>query len=253
VLLVMLLLLGRFRLRLRVPPLRGAPPLRFKLRGLALVTTFLVLLAGIGAWTQSGFGFYGPGSFIGTPRVTADNMLPGGPGVRRSNAEHLSFIDLLFGKGARSYQYDYDVPRTTGIGAQVIVVPTLSQATSYGPLACFIFHRYNLHSTHRVSLRNGGTALLATMTIQRDDIATISWVQPVQLDGKHAWRRVILFQYLDGKPVRDDFKPSFSRRVGNWLLNTLAPYGSTRPPKRYVATEKELLAVANAFSVRSAS
>jgi hypothetical protein len=108
-----------------------------------------------------------------------------------------------------------------------------------------------LHSTHRAALRNGGTALLATMTLSGSDVATISWVQPVRVAGKNAWRRVILFQYLDGKPVRDDFKPSLSRRVGNWLLNTLAPYGSTSPPRRFVPTERELLAVANAFAVRS--
>jgi exosortase len=252
-LLVMLLLLGRFGLRLVLPTLREARPLRFKTRGLVAVVTLLAALAAIGAWTESGFGFYGPGSFAGTPTVTAGDLLPGGRTVRRIQAERLPFIEALFGSGARSYQYDYAVAGTTGIGAQVVVVPTLSQATAYGALDCFIFHRYDLHSTHRAALKNGGTALLATMTLSGSDVATISWIQPVRLQGRNAWRRVILFQYLDGKPVRNDFRPSLSRRFGTWLLNTLAPYGSTHAPERYVATEKELLAFANAFAVRSSA
>jgi exosortase/archaeosortase family protein len=254
VLLVMLLLLRRFHLRLAFPPLRKARPLRFKARGLAIVATLLVGLAALGAWTESGFGFYGPGSFVDTPALTANDLLPGGPGVRRYEQVHLPFIELLFGRDARSYQYDYAVANTTGIGAQVVIVPTLSQASSYGALDCFLFHRYHLYATHRVALKNGGTALVAAMRFSGDgDVSAISWLQPVQVDGKHAWRRTILLQYLDGRPVPDDFRPSLSRRVGNWLLNTLAPYGSTHPPARFVPTERELLAYANAFSVRSSA
>jgi hypothetical protein len=211
----------------------------------------LVGLAILGAWTESGFGFYGPGSFDGVPELTQANLLPGGGAVSRWHAEELPWIDVLFGKDASSWQYDYDVVGTTGIGAQIVVVPTLAQVASYGALDCFVFHRTELHSTRRVALRNGGTALLATMTSGGEDISSISWSQPVRVDGEKAWRRVILFQYLDGKPQPDDFRPSLSRRVGNWLLNTLAPYGATQPPGKFRRTEQELLAFANAFSVRS--
>jgi hypothetical protein len=212
----------------------------------------LVGLAALGAWTESGFGFYGPGSFDGVPQLTRANLLPAGGALTRWHAEKLPWIDVLFGKNASSWQYDYDVAGTTGIGAQIVVVPTLAQVSSYGALDCFVFHRTELHSTRRVALRNGGTALLATMTSGGEDISSISWAQPVRVDGRKAWRRVILFQYLDGKPQPDDFRPSLSRRVGNWLLNTLAPYGATHAPGKFRRTEQELLAFANAFSVRSA-
>jgi len=250
-LLAMLLLLPRFGLAIAPPSLRRAEPLRFKARSAALVATVLVGLAILGAWTESGFGFYGPGSFDGVPELTQANLLPGGGAVSRWHAEELPWIDVLFGKDASSWQYDYDVAGTTGIGAQIVVVPTLAQVASYGALDCFVFHRTELHSTRRVALRNGGTALLATMTSGGEDISSISWSQPVRVDGEKAWRRVILFQYLDGKPQPDDFRPSLSRRVGNWLLNTLAPYGATQPPGKFRRTEQELLAFANAFSVRS--
>jgi exosortase len=249
----MLLLLGRFGLVLALPQVRGARPLRFKARGAAFVATALLAVAAVGAWTESGFGFYGPGSFADTPALTAANLLPGNAAVRRYETVHLPFIEALFGHGARSYQYDYAVRRTTGIGAQVVVVPTLRQARSYGALDCFLFHRYHIYATHRVALTNGGTALLAAMKLGDEDVSTISWLQPVQVDGRHAWRRTILLQYLDGRPVKDTFRPSLSRRVGNWLLNTLAPYGSISPPERFVQTEEELLAYANAFSVRNAT
>jgi hypothetical protein len=252
VLLVMLLLLGRFGLRLALPPVRDAKPLRFKARGLALVVAALVALAALGAWTESGFGFYGPGSFEDTPRLTADNLLPGGAGARRYEAVHLPFMEALFGGHARAYQYDYAVAHTTGIGAQVVVVPTLSQASSYGVLDCFVFHRYRIYASHRIALSNGGTALLVAMQLDGQDVATVSWLQPVQVDGRHAWRRTVLLQYLDGRPVKDAFRPSLSRRVGNWLLNTLAPYGSIHPPARFGPTDEELVAFANDFAVRDA-
>jgi exosortase/archaeosortase family protein len=251
-LLAMLLLLRRFGLQLSLPAMRTAPPVRMKARGAVVVGTVLASLALMGIWAETGFGFYGPGSFASTPVLHADDLLPGSSGVARVQSEALPWIDVLFGDGARSWQYDYAVAGTTGIGAQVVVAPHLTQIASYGALDCFLFHRYRIRATKRVTLKNGGTALLAAISVGKSDIATISWSQPVRLAGKNQWRRVILFQYLDGKPVRDDFKPSLSRRVGNWLLNTLAPYGSTSPPKRYRQTEKELQAYANGFAVRDA-
>lgn len=248
----MLALLPRFRLALALPQLRRAAPVRMKVRGVIGVGAALCTLALVGVWTESGFGFYGPGSFASTPVLTASNLLPGDRDVQRFHAEELPWVDVLFGHGARSWQYDYTIVGTTGIGAQVVVVPTLAQVASYGALDCFVFHRVTLRSTRRVPMRNGGTALLASMSVSRSDIATISWAQPVRVDGHNAWRRVILFQYLDGKRVHDSFKPSLSRRLGTWLLNTLAPFGSTRPPQRFLQTERELLAYANAFAVRSA-
>jgi exosortase/archaeosortase family protein len=252
-LLIMLRLLRLFRLRLTVPRLRSAPRLRFKARGLVLVASLLLSLSMLGVWTESGFGFLGPGSFAQTPTVASDNMLPAPPGMQRALVDRLPFIEVLFGHGARSYEYDFNVSGRTGIGAQIVVVPTLSQIRSYGALDCFVFHRYKIYAGHLVQLRNGGTAMLAAMRIAGQDVATISWYQPVRLDGEHAWRRVILFQYLTGQPVHSDFKPSLSRRVGYWLLNTLAPLGSTHPPQRFLATERELRAYANAMSIRSSA
>jgi exosortase/archaeosortase family protein len=250
---VMLLLLPRFGLALQLPAIRQAPPLRFKARGLGIVVALLLAVAGLGLWTESGFGFYGPGSYADTPVLTASDLLPGDAVVHRYQAIHLPFMDELFGAGAQSYQYDFAVRGTTGVGAQVVVVPTLRQARSYGALDCFVFHRYKIYSTHRAGLTNGGTALLAAMKLDGEDVATVSWLQPVRVEGRNGWRRTTLFQYLDGRHVPDPYQPSLSRRVGNWLLNTLAPYGSTHPPRRFAETEHELLAFANAFSVRDAS
>jgi len=251
--LALLLLAPRFGLTVALPSLRDARPVQLPRAKLAVVAALVATLAGLGAWTESGMGFPGPGSFRGTPSLRGDDLLPAVAGLRVEARERLRFVETLFGHGARAYEVQYGFGRSNGIGAQVVVVPSLTQVASYGALDCFLFHDYHVYSAHRRPLRNGGTAWLAALEIGRRDVASISWYQPVRVDGQNRWRRVILYQYLTGRPVRDDFRPSLSRRVGTWLLNTLAPFGRTTPPDRFRATERELLAVANALSVRSSS
>jgi hypothetical protein len=152
----------------------------------------------------------------------------------------LPFVASLFGGGARASVIHYSLPKGRELSAQIVITNSYRQAARYSALECFVFHRYKIYSVHRAALPDGGSVELIAIRADGLELATATWLQPVTLSGKKAWRRVVLFEYLSGSLPVGEYRPSWSRRLGLWLLNTFAPYGGTHPPERFKAAEREL-------------
>ena len=237
---VMLLSARRFGVELSFPPLQRARPLEFKTRG--AISGGLVLLAVVIAcgWATAGFQYREAGLFRGAPIVRSGLLLAPAGHYRVKYTYRLPFVASLFGKGTRASVVHYTLPSGRELSAQVVVTKSYRKAARYGALECFVFHRYKIYSMHRAALPDGGSVSLIAIRADGFELATASWLQPVTLGGKKAWRRVVLFEYLKGTSPVGEFHPSWSRRLGLWLLNTFAPYGGTHPPERFKAAEREL-------------
>jgi exosortase len=232
-------------LSLRVP--RPAAPLSLRLPVAMALVVVLGLLAVLTGWMTSGASA-GPGLFRGVAQISTADLLPTPAGLRTSGVDQLPSLSTLFGSGAHSALYHLRGSDGLAVAAQVVVVPSFSQVRRYGVLECFVFHQHGIYATHVAPLAGGGTGVLTALRLDGSDVATLTWIQPVLLDGHHAWRRIVLFAYLSGaRPSgaapRSASAPSFA----TWLLNTLGPYGDTHPPARFVSTEKGLVQLADRF------
>jgi hypothetical protein len=127
----------------------------------------------------------------------------------------------------------------------VVVDRSYRSVRKYGVLQCFVLHHYKVYATHVVGLPGGGTASLISLRIDKRDVATANWLQPVRLGAMRAWRRVVLYEYVeDARPPPSLRGAGGIRGFGIWLINTLSPYGGTRPPARFKPAERELTRLA---------
>jgi exosortase len=244
-LVIVLLLLRPFGLE---PPALGfdrAEPLGFRMRGLLPTVAVLVAIAVFTGWSTSSLGFHDPGLFRGVAAVTTRDLLGAPPGFSAAPPEPLPSFAQQF--GSRSIAAVYHLKGSAGqeIAAQVVVDPSYRSVHRYGVLQCFVFHHYKVYSTHLVSLPGGGTASLIALRIDQHDVSTANWLQPVTIDGKRAWRRVILYQFIgNARAPGPQSHSSGVRALGLWLLNTLSPYGDSHPPARFVPAERGLTRLA---------
>jgi exosortase len=225
-LVVVLLLLRPFGLELPAFGFDRAEPLGFRMRGLLPTVALLAALAVFTGWSTSTLGFRNPGLFRGVAAISSGDLLAPAAGFTAGRPEPLPSFAQQFGTRSRAAVYHLTGGDGEEIAAQVVVDPSYRSVHRYGVLQCFVFHHYKVYSTHLVSLPGGGTLSLIALQIDRRDVATANWLQPVTLAGKRAWRRAILYQYVDnahpqGAPARS----SGVRSLGLWLLNTLSPYG----------------------------
>jgi exosortase/archaeosortase family protein len=240
-----LLLLRPFGLQFaRRATAEPARPVELKTPIATAVAAVVVVLAVV-SWWSIGDGV-GAGLFRSAPTITQQDLLPAPRGLERSKAEPLQSFGPLFGDGALAAVFHLRGPQRLAAAAQVVVVPSYGQAQRYGPLQCFVFHRYRIYATHVAPLVDGGTGVLTAFRLDGSDVATLTWIQPVQLNGQRAWRRVLLFAYLRGSPSGASGPAvSSARSFGNWLLDRLGPYGGSSPPARFRLPERGLVALAN--------
>lgn len=246
VLLVSLRALARFGVELR--PAAPAPvprPVELRLPTAVVVTAIVALLALIAAWTTSAAGA-APGLFRDAAAVSSRDLLPPPAGFHTSSVESMPSLATLFGRDALAGVYHLRAPGGRVAGAQVVVVPTYDQARRYDVLRCFVFHDDSLYATHVTPLARGGTGLLTSLRLDRRDVATLSWIQPVLLDGHRAWRRVVLFAYLSGARPTGSF-PGGGGAIsfGSWLVDHIGPYGGSEPPPRFRPVERGLVQLAD--------
>jgi hypothetical protein len=87
---------------------------------------------------------------------------------------------------------------------------------AYNLQSCFIFHHYQLHTTRRVDVGHGVTALLINYSdpATKADWATVSWAWPVRLDAQTSYERIALTADLsrDGGSKAPDPEPSSGLR-----------------------------------------
>jgi exosortase len=246
---VMLLVIRRFKIEPALPAIRRSRPLEFKLRGLIGGGLVLLAVTSAAAWATTGFQYREAGLYEGAPAIRSGRLLAPAEGYFVRWSYRIPLVAALFGKGSKASVTHFFSPRGTDISAQVVVTSSYRKASRYSALDCFVFHRFRVYSVHRAALPGGGSVALIAIRADKTDLATASWLQPVLVDGRRAWRRVVLFAYLKGKPVESSYHPSWSRRLGLWLLNTFSPYGGTRPPERFRVTERELTAAARALAL----
>jgi hypothetical protein len=195
-----------------------------------------------------GSGFRQPGLYYGAPKVTMERPLRLPPKYHQRSNETLPYIAGLFGNGAKARFVKFTGPDGRTFFAQVVLTESYRSAQRYGVLDCFLFHRVRVYSARRVALPDGGTALLAALSLNGNDTASISWIQPVLLDGKRFWRRVILYAdpvVVANAPAK---KRSFLSSLSVWLLNKLSPYGYPRSPARFRSTEDDITQLAGALT-----
>jgi hypothetical protein len=237
---VMLLLLTRFGLELRRPLKQRGQRVEVPTRTLAAVVGVVLAVAGFATWADVGLKLHLGASHI-RPTVTRVNLLPAPPDMKQQIGPPITEVPGLFGSGAIGRFITFN-RGPIGVTAQVLVAPSYEVANRYGVKNCFTQHAYRIYSTHHAPLPGGGTAELVAIHYGTRDYATINWTQPVTIDGRRAWRRVVLFEAL--RPVPQDtsgYSATGVRALGLWLLDKLSPYGSIHPPPRFKDAENALV------------
>jgi hypothetical protein len=246
VLLASLRLMPRFGLELwTAEPAPEPRPVELRLPLAVAITCIVTLLALIAGWTTAAAGG-APGLFRDAASVSTKDLLRPASGVRTNSVDPAPSLVTLFGDGAHAGVYHVRGPGGRAAAAQVVVVPTFGQARRYDVLRCFVFHDDRIYATHATPLARGGTGLLTSLSLDGRDVATLSWIQPVLLDGHRAWRRVVLFAYLArARPTGAVAGASSSGSFGSWLVDRLGPYGRSTPPARFRRAERGLVELAN--------
>jgi exosortase len=238
-----LLALPRFGLRLAVAPGLRGDPLRFRGRGPIVSLAILGSLALLTLATTAGGAT--PGLFLGgVPRLSDGQLLRLPAGWRVDGSDDVPYLAASFGAGARARVVHLAASGSNGVAAQVIVTPSYRDALHYGVLNCFSFHRYTIRATRYVKLGRDGTATLVALSADGRNISSASWIQPALLNGHRVWRRVVLFAYA-ARGAAGRQVAAGSDSVGTWLLNHLSPYGGTKTPAEFAATERQLLQLAS--------
>lgn len=246
-LLCALQLLATFRLG---PRSAQAPARSFDLaRGTAALAACVVgAVMAVAAWSTTVVRT--PGLFRDAISLQAERLLPLPAGYENGGVSELASLGALFGAGADAQLAHIDGVRGDAVAAQVVVTPTYRQALRYDVLDCFVFHHSHVYATHVEPLVAGGSAVLTAVRLDGADVATATWVQPALVDGHRAWRRVLLFAYLDGARARAAaVHVASAQSFGSWLLDRFGPYGATRPPLRFKQAERGLVALADELVV----
>jgi exosortase/archaeosortase family protein len=236
---VMLLLLRRFGLELRRPLEQRGQRVEVPTRTFGAVAAIVLAVGAFAAWADVGLKLHVGASRI-RPTVTARNLLPAPPDMREQIGDRIPEVPGLFGSDAVGRLIFFNRGPIV-VTAQVLVAPSYDVANRYGVKNCFTQHGYRIYSTHHAALPGGGTAELVAIRYGTRDYATINWTQPVELNGRLQWRRVVLFEQL--RPAPHDsgaYRASGIRALGLWLLDKLSPYGSVHPPPRFKNAEASL-------------
>ena len=199
---VMLLLLERFGLELRRPLEQRGQRVEVPTRTLAAVVGVVLAVAAFATWADVGLKLHLGASHI-RPTVTRVNLLPAPPDMKQQIGPPITEVPGLFGSGAIGRFITFN-RGPISVTAQVLVAPSYDVANRYGVKNCFTQHAYKIYSTHHAPLPGGGTAELVAIHYGTRDYATINWTQPVTIDGRRAWRRVVLFEALRPTPRRPD-------------------------------------------------
>jgi exosortase len=209
----------------------------------AAVTAMVVVLAALASWSTAAART--PGLFRDAIVLTPQQLLPLPSGFADTGTSQLASLGDLFGSSARAQLTHIAGLRGDAVAAQVVVTPTYRQARRYNVLDCFVFHQEHVYSTHVEPLVGGGSAVLTAVRLDHEDVATLTWIQPAVVDGRDAWRRVLLFAYLDGASAHGRAHVAGAQTFGSWLLDHVGPYGTTSPPARFHRAERGLVSLAD--------
>jgi exosortase len=241
-LLVALQLLAPFGLTPAGRP-RQRRPLELPRATATAIATTIAGIAVLALWATTAGG--SPGLFRDAIVLDRQQLLPLPVDYSNTGTSQLASLGSLFGAGAQAQLTHIASLHGDAVAAQVVVTPSYREARRYDVLDCFVFHHEHIYSTHVEPLVGGGSSILIAVRLDRRDVATLTWIQPAVVDGKHVWRRVLLFAYLDGARSRSLTRVASAQAFGTWLLDRFGPYGATSPPVRFRQVERGLVALAD--------
>jgi exosortase len=210
----------------------------------ATLATSIAAVAILAMWSTTAVRT--PGLFRDVVALDGRNLLPLPDGFVNGGVANLASLGALFGGDTQAQLTHIDGIRGDAVAAQVVVTSSYRRAQRYNVLDCFVFHHAHVYSTHVEPLVGGGSAVATAVRIDSSDIATLTWVQPVLVDDRRAWRRVVLLAYLDGTSgTARRAHVGSAQHFGAWLLDRFGPYGATAPPKRFRRAEQGLVGLAD--------
>ena len=224
--------------RLRIPVATGL-----------MATAFLCLVA------ERDLGSYA--AFVdgtGAPTVKAFSVhQPMPKGWKVSYLATYDWAQQYFGTNSKFDRYALDYGGSDSSQAWMDIVRTDDQGAldAYNLQSCFLFHNYDLHTTRRIDIGHGVTALLLNYSDAEthSEWATVSWAWPVSYDQQTSYERVTLTTDLsrDGGSAAPDPQPSSGfRGVVLSIFNSFGG-GSSDTDPRYGGADRALEGVATSI------
>jgi exosortase/archaeosortase family protein len=190
-----------------------------------MLTAVLALLA------ERDLGSYA--TFIdgtGAPTVRAfdlGNQVPNGWKV--SYFTTYGWAQQYFGSNSKFDRYVLDYGDSSHREAWMDVVRTDDRGSleAYNLQSCFLFHNYLLHSTRRIDVGHGVTALLLNYSDPdtKAEWATVSWAWPVVHDRQTSYERITLTADLNRNSGRAAPNPEPSTGMRGVVLSILNSFG----------------------------
>jgi exosortase/archaeosortase family protein len=237
---LMLMLLPRFGVSLLRPRIVEEQERVVQPRNASVILGALAVVAAFGVFAAQALDFRPPGLYFGSPRVALAKPLAVVGGATVSDKGTAPWIATLFGSGAHAIVYDLEDKQSIPFEAQVVLAPSLGDLGRYDILDCFLTHGYSIYATRTIGLPHGGTALLAAIRADGRDLSTVTWVQPVVVNGKNMWRRTTLYEYLDKRRGDVAHVADVHGPLGLWFVNLVAPLGTSHVPERFKPSASDL-------------
>jgi len=211
--LLMLLAMGRFGLRIRVPgpgpgapdlwgtalPVRPAPAVPRAFAAMAIVCCAAVVLA----FADNALRSYNlVANAAGEPKLLAFGASPTAPGGWDTRAtEIISWAKPLFGDDSTWIRYTFypgqgggDLPSDDGITADVVDTSDEQAMATYSVEACYQFHGWSLQDVAQVSVGGGITGQTLSFTAPGDQSwSVLYWIVPVQAGQQTHYERFVLY------------------------------------------------------------
>jgi exosortase/archaeosortase family protein len=166
----------------------------------------------------------------GAPRVrpfSLGNQVPDGWKV--SYFTTYGWAQQYFGSNSQFDRYMLDYGDTSHRAAWIDIVRTDDRGSleAYNLQSCFLFHNYQLHSTRRVDVGHGVTALQINYSDPetKAEWATVSWAWPVVKNQQTSYERVTLTADLQRHGAKGAPNPEPSTGVRGVVLSILNSFG----------------------------
>jgi exosortase/archaeosortase family protein len=166
----------------------------------------------------------------GAPTVKAFNLGNQVPaGLKLSYFTTYGWAQQYFGSNSKFDRYVLDYGDTSHREAWMDIVRTDDRGAleAYNLQSCFLFHNYQLHSTQRIDVGHGVTALLLNYSDPetKAEWATVSWAWPVLYDQQTSYERITLTADLHRNGATAAPNPEPTTGVRGAVLSILNSFG----------------------------
>ena len=193
----------------------------------------IVITALLGLIAERDLGSYA--TFIdgtGAPTVRPFNLGNQVPdGWKVSYFTTYGWAQQYFGSNSKFDRYVLDYGDTSHRDAWIDIVRTDDRGSleAYNLQSCLLFHNYQLHSTRRIDVGHGVTALQLNYSDPetKAEWATVSWAWPVVADRQTSYERITLTADLQRNGSRSAPNPEPSTGMRGVVLSILNSFGGS--------------------------